>query len=218
MGWASLPFKPAAPGRNARAALTFSSFRPFRCGPAPPAGLPVALRRPPHSGVCVVLKEKCGERCYRNRSRRARVGRRDFRAAGQAQEVPAQCPQGAAWGSRYRGAGRFDPAQGADPEYCRRAGSQGGRDADWQLSRHRWRRPQAGDAAARQAQADQEVRACPLLAGYRERPVRDQSGRERHPDPDAPGRSIRAVRGAFQREGLGARKRLAHGSVCRPLW
>ncbi len=41
MGWATLPFRPAAPGRNARAALTSSAFRPFGCCPAPPAGLPV---------------------------------------------------------------------------------------------------------------------------------------------------------------------------------
>ncbi len=42
MGWATLPFRPAAPGRNARqAALTYSAFRSCGCCPAPPAGLPV---------------------------------------------------------------------------------------------------------------------------------------------------------------------------------
>jgi len=46
MGWATLPFRPAAPDRNARAALTSSSFRPCGCCPAPPAGLPVASSPP----------------------------------------------------------------------------------------------------------------------------------------------------------------------------
>lgn len=55
--WASLPSRPAAPGRNARAALTSSSFQPFGCCPAPSAGLPVALSPPtPLRGACA-LKE-----------------------------------------------------------------------------------------------------------------------------------------------------------------
>jgi len=54
MGWATLPFRPAAPVRNARpAALTSSAFRPCGCCPAPSSGLPVALSPPaPFRGVC----------------------------------------------------------------------------------------------------------------------------------------------------------------------
>jgi ParB family chromosome partitioning protein len=75
-------------------------------------------------------------------------------------------------------------------------------DAD-RLFRHRWRRPQAGDAAARQAQADQEIGSRALLADTANDPS-EISLDENAPDPDAPRRPVRAVPRTFQCKGWGA--------------
>ncbi len=142
-------FKPAAPGRNARAALTLLFVPALQVRPGS-AGGPAGRSSPPtpfRGGV--VLKESVVNAVTETAAAEPVSGVEiscRWPSSKKSRAMPARCRMGKPLSRRWP----LRSSTRADPEYCRRAGSQGGRDADWQLSRHRWRRPQAGDAAARQ--------------------------------------------------------------------